>query len=722
MRAALGRVGGILLAAALATGVLAGPAQAEPSSITGTITGAATGESLQGCVNVYDLALNYISSGCTDDTGQWTAEGVETGVDYKVEAYSFDSLYRAQWSGGAASFEDAAVVNAPAHLDFSLEYARDLGEASLTGTITADDTGAPLAGCVNVYTEDQSFVDSTCAADDGTWSIGRLVDGTGYKVEVYSFDDLHVGEWVQDARSFEDAQLVTAPSTVDVSLALGGHLQGTLTRADGQPAEWANVSIETTGDESTVVGFANTDEAGHWSALVAPGDYIVGFESWPARQYAFGQVSAETAHHFVVGAGETLQADDQFLAAATVQGTLTSDATGAPVEGACVDIIVPTDSFDDRQTVGQGCSGPDGTYSIDVSDAGRYIAQFTDPQGRYVGEFSGNTSTIGAAAQFSVARGAPTTVNASLAKAAVITGLAVDAKTGAPLSGACPNAYAGHAGGYVQGSVSECSGADGRWTVRGLPAGQFAISISVYTEPRKYTETWAFKATSQATADLISVTAGATKSVRSVHVAVGGTVSGVVTGPDGQPVADAWVNVGGGFPGRAGPGEGRWTAKTDEQGRYTVYGVPAGSYKAFVYLNDYWGELAPEWSGNATTAAAASTFTVKAQKTTRFDAQLAPASGISGSVVDAAGNPVTSYLIGQVFASDGSPIGDFDVFGDNTFRTSALPAGDFTLKLTAISEEGEGAVYWYDSATDQSDATRVHLAVGEHREITIHLP
>lgn len=722
MRAAIGRVGGIVLAAALATGVLAAPAQAEPSTITGTLTAAATGEPVQGCVSVYDLGFTYITSGCTDDTGQWTAEGVETGVDYKVEASAFDSLYKGQWSGGAASFDEAAVVNAPTHLDFALDYARDIGDATLTGTLTADDTGEPLQGCVSVYTEDQTFVDSTCTGEDGTWTVGRLVEGAGYKVEASVFDDAHVGEWAQDAQSFEDAQLVTAPGSLDVSLALGGHLQGILTRADGQPAEWANVSIETTGDSPRVVLFAGTDETGHWNALVAPGEYVVGFESWPSRQYAFGQVSAETAHHFVLGAGDTLQADDQFLAAATVQGTLTSDATGAPVEGACVDVLIPTDDFDTRQSVGQGCTGADGTYSIDVSDAGRYIAEFTDPQGRYVGEFSGDTSTIGAAEQFSVARGAPTTVNASLATAAVITGLAVDAKSGAPIADACPNAYLGHAGGYVQGSVSECSGADGRWTVRGLPAGEFAISVDVHTDPGMYTQTWAYKATSQATADLISVTAGATKSVRAVHVAVGGTVSGVVTGPDGQPVADAWVRVGGGFPGRAGPGEGRWTARTDEQGRYTVYGVPVGTYKAFVYLNDYWGELAPEWSGDATTAAAATTFKVKSLKTTRFDAQLAPASRISGSVVDAAGNPVTTYLVGQVFASDGSAIGDFDVYGDNTFRTTALPTGDFSLKLTEYTDEGEGRVYWYDSATDPAEATRVHLAVGEHREITIHLP
>jgi hypothetical protein len=192
-----------------------------------------------------------------------------------------------------------------------------------------------------------------------------------------------------------------------------------------------------------------------------------------------------------------------------------------------------------------------------------------------------------------------------------------------------------------------------------------------------------------------------------------------VTGPDGQPVADAWVNVGGGYAGRAGPGEGRWSAKTDAQGRYTVYGVPAGTYTAIVYQEDYWGDFAPEWYRDAGTAASATTFKVKALKSTGVDFRLNPAGRVTGSVVDADGAPVDRYLVGQVFAADGSYIGDFDVFGGNTFTTTSLPAGSFTLTL---SDPDTGQTWWYDSATDRSQAAAVALAEGQSREVTIHLP
>ena len=74
MRARLSRVGGIVAAAVLATGVLAAPAHAEPSQLDGTITSAATGAPVAGCANVYDLAYTW------DDDHEVSWHLVEKGV------------------------------------------------------------------------------------------------------------------------------------------------------------------------------------------------------------------------------------------------------------------------------------------------------------------------------------------------------------------------------------------------------------------------------------------------------------------------------------------------------------------------------------------------------------------------------------------------------------------------------------------------------------------
>jgi hypothetical protein len=193
--------------------------------------------------------------------------------------------------------------------------------------------------------------------------------------------------------------------------------------------------------------------------------------------------------YFAVAAGDTVRVDDQFLAGATVEGTVRSDATGEGVPGACVTILTPADDPDRAAWAGDACADENGAYSVVVSEPGSYIAEFTDPEGRYVSEYSGDTRVIGRAAPFDVARGAPATVDASLATGSVVTGRAVDAKTGAPITGACASAYEGHAGGYVRGQAAGCSGADGRWTVRGLPAAQLALDVGAHSQPALYADT-----------------------------------------------------------------------------------------------------------------------------------------------------------------------------------------------------------------------------------------
>jgi hypothetical protein len=722
MRAAFRRAGGIVVAAVLATGVLAGPAQAEPSSLSGTITSAATGEVLQGCASVYDLGYTLVASGCTDATGQWTAEGVETGVDYKVEVNPSDALYLPQWSGGAASFETASVVQAPTTVDTTLQYSRPVGDASLSGTVTADDTGEPLSACVTAYNAQQDFSANACAAEDGTWTIDHLEAGASFTVEFEMWDGIHLSEWAPDAATYEDAVPVTAPAVLDAGLAVGGTLEGTLTRADGQPAEWASVSVVSADDAQRADGWASTDETGRWSALVRPGEYLVSFDAWPASQWAFGQTSPETADHFTVAAGDTVRVDDQFLAAAKVEGTVLSDATHAGVDGSCVTVYSPSDDVDNLMWAGEGCADAAGHFSIDVGAAGTYIAEFTDPQGRYVSEFSGDTRVVGDAATFSVERGAPTTVDASLATGATMTGQAVDAKTGAVLGDVCPQAFVGHGGGYVRGAVPTCSGPDGQWAIKGLPSGSYALLFQQVVQDSAYSLTWAFKATSQATADLVSVVTGQTQKVRNVQLKPGGTISGRVTDYRGQPVVGAWVSPDSGYSGRAGGPVVPPYAQTDEDGRYTIHGVPEGRHTVFVEPQQ-WAGLAPLWSGNADTEAEAVPVRVKALKDTSYDAVLQAGAQITGSVVTADGQPTTDYWLGLIWTTSGEYIGDFDVYnGGNTFSSTYLPPGDFVLELTRYTEDGQGETVWYDSGSSREDATPVPLTRGEQQEVTIHLP
>jgi hypothetical protein len=585
--------------------------------------------------------------------------------------------------------------------------------AGLSGTVTAADTGQPVQACVTVYDLSYSWVDNACTDDAGHWSVASTQAGVAYKVEVNTSDGSHVGEWANDARWFENAQEFVAPAIVDVSLTLGGTLAGTLTRADGSQ-DYASVGIDSTSGGGTAAYLSTWD--GTWSALVPPGDYVVWFQDGAARQYAYGSDTLEGAATLHVEAGQTTVVDDTMLGAGKVSGTITSDVDGAPIAGACVE-VKPYPIDPGSWGGGYGCTDESGNYSIALSAAGTYTTLVTDPEGRFGAEYNGNTLVAADAVPFTVSHGATTTVDASLAKASSITGLAVDGKTGEPIAGACPTAFVGHDGDYAAGQVAACSGSDGRWTLRGLGKGDYALHLNTGSGTSYMAGTWAFKADSQATADLISVGPGDDKAIRDVKLAPGGMLSGRITDQFGNPVEGAWVAADGKYPGRAGPGEGEYVARTDADGRYTIVGLAAGDYKPLVYA-DFWGDLAPEWSGDADTPSAATPITVKATKTSTFDAQLGTAARLTGTVVAPDGSAATEGWHGFIIAADGTPIGDFDVWGGD-FTSTALPGGEFKIRL---ENPNSGQVVWYDSASSSVDATVVSLARGEQKQITIHAP
>lgn len=603
------------------------------------------------------------------------------------------------------------LLSAPAHA----------GTATLSGTITSDATGEPVGGCVTAYGTDFAFMGSACS-ETGQWSM-EVESGVAYKLEVNAWDGRHLGEWAHDAHSFDDAVPFVAPASVDITLQVGGTIGGSLRRADGSAAEGASVHVLDTDDYTTAawtsVG-ASPETGDEWWTLVPPGEYVVEYWDDGATQWAVGQTSAETATRFTVTADAMTRVDDRFLGRATVRGTVVSDATGEPIEGVCVVVRGPGNP-DDSWWGGESCTGADGAYELELAESGTYIAQFTDSSGDHVAEYSGDTTDIGEAATFDVTRETPAVVDASLAKASVITGRTVDAKSGAPIAEACPHAYLGHDGDFLAGQVAECSGSDGRWSVKGLPAGDYAVSLTANGEPRTYAQAWAFKADSQATATLISVSAGSTKAVRDVQLMPGGTFSGVVTGPTGEPVADAYVSIDSGYSGRAGGPGGPIYTQTDELGRYTLHGVPAGDHTVFVEPRQ-WSGLAPLWSGNADRREDAVALRVRANKDTTYNAVLSAGARVTGSVYTADGQPTADYWVGLIYTTSGDYIGDFDVYDGNTFSSTFLPPGDFKLQLRRYTEDGDEEIAWYDSATSEADATVVTLQRGETRDITVHLP
>jgi hypothetical protein len=137
------------------------------------------------------------------------------------------------------------------------------------------------------------------------------------------------------------------------------------------------------------------------------------------------------------------------------------------------------------------------------------------------------------------------------------------------------NRYVMGGGGWVNDSgASEMtqtfSTDDGRFTIRGLVAGDWLVTIStgegyIASEPQR-----------------ARVTDGRATTGVTLTLTRGATVSGVIVGErDGRPVANAWVNVVA-RPGAPNPGT-TGGAQADAEGRFVVRGLATGAYVAWVY-------------------------------------------------------------------------------------------------------------------------------------------
>lgn len=612
----------------------------------------------------------------------------------------------------AATPGPRAVSTPPSNPGSGLPPAFPTG--SISGVVTADGTGRPIASaCVNVFTANGDVVATRCTDRSGRYRISDLWTGLPVRLFV-SAPRPYLSEWAEDAPDSSIATEYTAPARVNVGLAKGVKVSGTVRDGSGAPLPGTGVFFEPPGVRADLSAITGAD--GRYTLYAKPGRYTVAFYARGGHHwFAFGRYERSKSPVVTVRAGIRNTVNDTQPPPTRVTGTVTDAQTGRPLSGVCVSGLT---SEGDPAGYGLGangedaCTRDDGRYTLDLPAGGSWRVRAIDLMTRYAYAESSPIRLLDGQTL--------TGVDLRLNPAGALTGRVVDRVTGAPVLDVCVRAWAAGTRRFVPGQLGGCTDGTGGWTISGLPAGPVIVHVS---GDDTHVQRWAPDSPSPLGATPYQVIPNATGTVDAVRLDHGGTLTGRITDSRGRPVAGARVVYGETFAGRVGPGQGPNTAQTDTDGRYTIRNLDQSARPVEVYTRQV---HAWQWSGRATDPTRASRVAIRFNRTTRFDAVLQPEATLVVRVTGTGDNP-DRWLTLEAFTASGAPIGWARyLHADGTAVLRGFPTSKIKLRITVPSSLRDGhagpdTVLWYGGATGQMSATPIPVRSGQQTRISVRL-
>ena len=287
---------------------------------------------------------------------------------------------------------------------------------------------------------------------------------------------------------------------------------------------------------------------------------------------------------------------------------------------------------------------------------------------------------------------------------------------GAPAADVCVRALEDS----TYSDVNARTDADGTWSAA-LPAGSWRVFftdcagrglVSTYYGGRTFAE-----------ATVLTVDPGEVVTGVDADLVLGGSVAGVVSDVDGQPVVDACV--------RAittmddAQFEDGYSAYTDPAGGYRVVGLPAGSY-TLLFKDCADGRFASgflngEVGGSDDPALTSPIEVVEGADVTSQDFTMIEGSTISGAVRDVPGVDVTGICVSAIKSGGGidyNPAMPFFYSSDGSYTLSGLRAGSYLVEARDCSGGGYLTSYFPD-ATSIDLAQEISLGNAESKSDVI---
>ena len=650
---------------------------------------------------VYDAQGNQIGATQTDASGAYRVTGLPAG-SYLVEFQH--GGYGNRYYDGKTTLATADPVTVSAgHTTGSIDLAMPR-QAIVEGTVTGGPAATPLAGVdVAILTADGREVSDTTTDATGNYTVTGLAAATYTAYFQPAAGTNYIGQYLGNQTSQTDATTFTVSdgqvtSQINADLAVGGEITGHVTAVTGGSG-LAGVAVSAYG--STGYGAATTDTNGNYTIVGLPTDtYQVDFASVDGKyltQYYNGKTSFIGADPVAVTAGAATGSIDAVLAAAVqIEGTVTAAGSGNPIQNIAVTVLDASGNY-----LASGHTQADGTYTVGGLSAGSYRVEFSpgSAANNYVTQYYRDQSSLSAATSIAADDGQVVTgIDASLQPGGAITGTVTDAGTHVGIGLATVNVYDGQ-GTFV---ASTTTGSGGTYRVTGLAAGNYRLQ---FTDTGYASQYYNGQAT-LASADQVSVTAGATGSGIDAALHQGSSISGTVTDTStGQPVASAVVEI------LDQHGAFVRLAFTDSQGNYSVGGLASGSYE--VEFNDYGVYVAQYYNASSTLQGAAAVDISDGQAVTGIDAALDPGARITGRVTDATtGKPISGL---QVYLANpqGQGVASGATGADGTYTIAGVTPGPYVVGFGRTGVSPNYVPQYYDGQSGLGSARVVTATDGQ---------
>ncbi len=306
-------------------------------------------------------------------------------------------------------------------------------------------------------------------------------------------------------------------------------------------------------------------------------------------------------------------------------------------------------------------------------------------------------------------------VNFVLDQGGIITGTVYD-NNGDPVTGKTIQviAFLGDPCGYqIHAGWAETDPETGQYAMTGLAEGEYYLLTSNMQQSDYVQEFWiggADESSVDCSLAVVTQVNIGSSTERNFKLESGGVVSGTVIDSDtGLPIANLHVYA------MSKSCEGSWLAgnNTDENGVYTIYGLPQGD----VYVNACAScsglSYADEWYEEKYIYEDCYTYTpvsvISGENHTNINFALGSGGGISGTVYDDNGEVITGIPI-QVIAFQGDPCGEqihvaWTLTDPETgqYTIENIPADDFYLVATDMQQSNYKNEYWTGGVEESSE-------------------